>query len=95
MERKGEVPPHVMVWRSVREHGDTKTKKSRRTLALPAQVVEVLREHRDRRAVERERAEGRWHDNDLVFATKYGTELDAGVCRWSSSRTWWATAARA
>lgn len=29
------VPPHLMVWRSVRAGGDTKTRKSRRTLALP------------------------------------------------------------
>jgi hypothetical protein len=28
LERKDDVPPHVMVWRSVREHGDTKTRKS-------------------------------------------------------------------
>jgi hypothetical protein len=26
------VPPHIDVWRSVRAHGDTKTKKSRRSL---------------------------------------------------------------
>jgi len=29
------VPPHIAVWRSVRAGGDTKTRKSRRTLALP------------------------------------------------------------
>jgi hypothetical protein len=29
------VPPNVAIWRSVRAHGDTKTEKSRRTLALP------------------------------------------------------------
>jgi integrase len=29
------VPPHVAVWRSVRTHGETKTERSRRTLALP------------------------------------------------------------
>ena len=28
-------PPHIEVWRSVRADGDTKTKRSRRTLALP------------------------------------------------------------
>jgi hypothetical protein len=38
-----EVPPSIMVWRSVRAGGDTKTKKSRRTLALPQRCVEVLR----------------------------------------------------
>jgi integrase len=37
------VPPHIEVWRSVREGGDTKTKKSRRTLAVPARCVEALR----------------------------------------------------
>ncbi len=35
-------PPHIAVWRSVRRGGDTKTRKSRRTLALPARCVEVL-----------------------------------------------------
>src|SRR5215475_10504853 len=32
---KPTVPPHVAVWRSVRDRGETKTKRSRRTLALP------------------------------------------------------------
>ncbi len=44
------VPPHVDVWRSVRAHGDTKTKKSRRSLGLPRMAVEVLREHLQRQA---------------------------------------------
>jgi integrase len=35
-------PPHIAVWRSVRRGGDTKTRKSRRTLALPARCVDVL-----------------------------------------------------
>jgi integrase len=30
------VPPHMAVWRSVRVHGETKTERSRRILALPA-----------------------------------------------------------
>jgi hypothetical protein len=37
------VPPHVMVWRSVRAGDDTKTRKSRRTLALPLHCVSELR----------------------------------------------------
>jgi integrase len=44
------VPPHVDVWRSVRAHGDTKTKRSRRSLGLPRMAVEVLREHLQRQA---------------------------------------------
>lgn len=40
----------VYIWRSVRAHGDTKTKKSRRTLELPQQAAEALRKHRTRHA---------------------------------------------
>ena len=47
------VPPSVAVWRSVREGGDTKTAKSRRTLALPQAAVQALREHRKRQAEDR------------------------------------------
>jgi integrase len=45
LEKEGNLPPHVEVWRSVRKGGDTKTKKSRRTLALPEEVVRVLVAH--------------------------------------------------
>lgn len=38
-------PPHIAVWRSVRRGGDTKTRKSRRTPALPARCAEVLWQH--------------------------------------------------
>lgn len=37
----------IYVWRSVRAGGDTKTKKSRRTLALPRRCVVALRGHYD------------------------------------------------
>ena len=47
------VPPSVAVWRSVREGGDTKTAKSRRTLALPQAAVQALRDHRKRQAEDR------------------------------------------
>lgn len=83
LEKEGEMPPHVEVWRSVRLGGDTKTKKSRRTLALPKDVVTVLSEHRERQAVIRKRAKGRnkWTENDLVFCTRYGAELTAQSVR--------------
>jgi integrase len=35
------VPPHVAVWRSVRTQGETKTERSRRTLALPVAAVQA------------------------------------------------------
>ena len=44
--RNPPVPPSMAVWRSVRATGDTKTRLSRRTLALPARCVEVLMTHR-------------------------------------------------
>ena len=49
-DAKPPVPPHVDVWRSVRAHADTKTKKSRRSLGLPKMAAEVLREHLQRQA---------------------------------------------
>jgi integrase len=75
------VPPHVDVWRSVRAHGDTKTKKSRRSLGLPKMGVEVLREHLQRQADARLRAGVLWRDNGLVFTTAHGTQLDAADVR--------------
>jgi len=38
------VPPSIAVWRSVRLHGDTKTEKSRRTLALPQNTERLTSE---------------------------------------------------
>jgi integrase len=43
------VPPHVAVWRSVRTGGDTKTRKSRRTIALAKRCVDALNWQRESR----------------------------------------------
>jgi integrase len=75
------VPPHMMVWRSVREHGDTKTRKSRRSLALPQRCVEALRAHQTKQAYMRRLAGGRWQEAVLVFSSAVGTELDAANVR--------------
>ena len=75
------VPPHVAVWRSVRAHGDTKTEKSRRTLALPERAIEALRDHRKRQAEQRLLAGEVWQDRGLVFCTAAGTPLAAGNVR--------------
>lgn len=75
------VLPHMMVWRSVRAGGDTKTRKSRRTLALPERCVEALREQHDRQRATRALAGDRWVNNDLVFASEVGTELDSANVR--------------
>lgn len=75
------VPPHVAVWRSVRRHGDTKTRKSRRTIALPRQVVQVLEEHLRWQQQERAAKGMEWADTGLVFTTRTGEPLDAANVR--------------
>ena len=72
--------PYVEVWRSVRSGGDTKTRKSRRTLALPALAVTALAEHRARQARARLPAES-LIDDGVVFATAAGTRMDAANVR--------------
>ncbi|MEL6985980.1 MAG: site-specific integrase, partial [Actinomycetota bacterium] len=75
------TPPHINVWRSVRRGSDTKTKRSRRSLALPSHCVVVLGEHRSRQNEIRELAGERWVENDLVFSSSFGTEWDASNVR--------------
>ena len=75
------VPPSVAVWRSVRQGGDTKTAKSRRTLALPQTAVQALREHRRRQAEDRLAAGALWEDHGLVFVSTIGTPLDPSNVR--------------
>ncbi len=76
-----QVPPHVAVWRSVRTGGDTKTRKSRRTLALPDHCVKALMTHREQQDKDRASAGERWQEHDLVFASAAGTPLDAANVR--------------
>lgn len=75
------VPPHVAVWRSVRAGGDTKTRKSRRTLALPKRCIDVLKAQRTQQDKEREAAGPRWQEHGLVFASQVGTPLDPSHVR--------------
>ena len=75
------APPHVALWRSVRERGETKTKRSRRTLGLPQMAAEALGALLESQAHERALAGERWQDTGLVFTTHRGTALDAGNVR--------------
>ena len=59
----------IYVWRSVRAGGDTKTKASRRSLALPKRAAEALRELWAA-------ASGEGRGSGLVFCTAEGDELD-------------------
>jgi integrase len=73
-------PPHIEVWRSVRKGGGTKTRKSRRTLTLPARCIEALRKQRAQQAADRLAAD-LWQDSGLVFTTAVGTAMDAANVR--------------
>ena len=53
-----------------------KTAGSRRTLHLPAPVVEALRAHRARQGAERLAMGPSWTDTGLVFTTTIGTPID-------------------
>ena len=75
------VPPYIEVWRSVRRSGDTKTRRSRRTLALPGRCVDVLRSHRVSQNAARLAAGDRWKDTGLVFTTEVGTAMDSANVR--------------
>jgi integrase len=75
--RQGDDRFAIYVWRSERYGGDTKTEKSRRTLALPQRCVEALRQHRKLQARDQLRAGEIWLDHGLVFASTVGTPLTA------------------
>jgi integrase len=81
------APPSVAVWRSVREGGDTKTAKSRRTLALRQAAVQALRDHRKRQAEDRLAAGSLWQDHGLVFASAIGTPWMRPTSGASSARS--------
>jgi integrase len=75
------IPPYIAVWRSVRTGGDTKTRKSRRTLALPARCVEVLWQHWEDQGWDRLAAGDGWEEHGLVFASAVGKEQDSSHVR--------------
>ena len=75
------VPPYIAVWRSVRAGGDTKTRQSRRTLALPTRCVEALRAQAVQQQRDRAAAGDRWHETGLVFTSRVGTPLDPAHVR--------------
>jgi integrase len=75
--RAGDDRFAIYVWRSERHGGDTKTEKSRRTLALPRLCVDALREHWYRQAKERAEADALWHEHGLVLCTSVGTPFDS------------------
>ena len=75
------IPASAAVWRSVRAHGDTKTEKSRRTLALPHMAADALRTLKQQQTADRHAIGARHTGQDLVFATRTGGPMDAANVR--------------
>nr|WP_237547084.1 tyrosine-type recombinase/integrase [Streptomyces sp. SID161] len=74
-------PPHIAVWRSVRRSGGTKTRKSRRTLALPARCLDALGQQFEDQGWDRLAADDAWEEHGLVFSSAVGRPLDAADVR--------------
>jgi integrase len=71
------MEPSVAVYRSVRAHGDTKTRKSRRKLLVGERAAQALERQQEQQAADRENAGEKWRASDLVFTSSVGTPLDA------------------
>jgi integrase len=71
----------IYVWRADREGGDTKTRKSRRTLELPKLAAQALQRHHVNQVALKLRTGEAWQDHNLVFCTSVGTPLDASNVR--------------
>jgi integrase len=57
------------------EIGEPKSKRSRRVIEFDHDVAEVLREHKQRQALERKVMDDLWHDQGLVFPSEVGSLL--------------------
>ncbi|MGW0119430.1 site-specific integrase [Streptomyces sp. NPDC003327] len=66
--------PHIDVWRSVRRRGETKTRKSKRSLTMPHYAAAVLSQHRQHQQEECAAANIEWADSRLVFPHEDGTQ---------------------
>ncbi|MGW7033339.1 site-specific integrase [Streptomyces xanthophaeus] len=67
LDSDGDEKPHVQVWRSVRRHGEMKTHKSRRSLAMPRHVVAVMKVYREQQQAALEGSVRSLLPGDLVF----------------------------
>ena len=56
--------------------GEPKTKNSKRTISLLANMVSLLKEHKTRQDIEKECSFGAYQDNGFVFCNELGQPLD-------------------
>ena len=54
----------------------TKTKAGRRTLLIGPQTIALLKEHREKQALQRAVAGDRWQEHGMIFTTSIGTYID-------------------
>lgn len=66
--------------------GEPKTKAGRRSIAIPAPIVAILKTHRARQAERRLQIGPAWHDDGLVFDRGDGTVLHPNVVTHSFPR---------
>ncbi len=66
--------------------GPPKTKKSTRSLGMPAKLADAYISHRERQIAEAVAAGPAWQDNGLVFCTNKGAMLDPANIRHSLAR---------
>jgi integrase len=68
-----------LVFRDIKE-------RRRKTVALPLELVAILKAQREAQDLEREAAANLWHDNDVVFAREDGQLIDpsADLREWSA-----------
>jgi integrase len=66
---------------------EPKTKAGRRTIKLGEGTLQVLREHRERQVMLKEKAGARWQENDLIFPNTVGAPGDPSNLRIDFNRT--------
>jgi integrase len=59
--------------------GEPKTKSGKRKILIPAEACAILQKHRQQQQARREQTGVKWQDLDLVFCTRSGGFLHAGV----------------
>lgn len=71
------IPPSIMVWRSVRAGGETKTRQSRARWLFPCGARKPSSSTATTRTGRRPWRPPRWHEHGLVFASAVGTQRNA------------------
>jgi len=69
------VDPSSKIPKKGISYGPPKTNASYRTIPLLPQLVKMLEEHREKQTVQSSEMGGSYTENNLVFCTRFGTDL--------------------